>query len=282
MKTYYKAILWFICSLLIFIATTYIRYQGTKLDLLTTPFIYFIAVLIALRVSPLPRRTILIAFLVGFLPLYVLLAVFEDFYLPYTLNITSYILAVFTALWVSSAKVFLKRTVLLLPLVAFCLTAYFLFFEQLGFLGAYGSLYGNTHKSMPANVGFITEQGDTVVPAQDDAGTIYVIDVWSTSCVNCFREFPRLQQMYDKYANRLDIIITALNIPTERDTVGEALQVIRNREYTFPVSARYRGIDDSLGINAYPVTLIIQNGTIIHHGNIASAENAMMKITAVK
>jgi thiol-disulfide isomerase/thioredoxin len=64
---------------------------------------------------------------------------------------------------------------------------------------------------------FYTMDGQAVTPA-DLKGKIVVFDFWSTSCGVCFREFPEYDRVYQKYRNRDDIAMYAVNLPFKRDT----------------------------------------------------------------
>ena len=114
---------------------------------------------------------------------------------------------------------------------------------------------------------------------------IVVFDFWNTGCGVCFRKFPVLQEKVIKYRSNPGIEFYAVNIPSRRDTTGEAEKIISDYAYTFPVLiARNDSLAKLFKVFAYPAVVIIKNGKeIIFRGNIEGVDEILEKLeTTVK
>jgi thiol-disulfide isomerase/thioredoxin len=102
---------------------------------------------------------------------------------------------------------------------------------------------------------------------------IVLLDFWTTSCGACFRKFPKLQEAYEKYRSDPSIMVVAVNAPIQEDKAGQAFQMIREREYSFPVVVtKEENLAEKFGVQAYPTTFVIsQNGNIVFKGSIEGA-----------
>ena len=96
-------------------------------------------------------------------------------------------------------------------------------------------------------------------------GKITVLDFWNTRCGVCFREFPKLQRVYEKYRNHPSVTIIAANHPLYVDKDGDAFRVIREEGHTFPVAVmKSENAARDFGVKAYPTVLILDpTGTVV-------------------
>jgi len=95
-----------------------------------------------------------------------------------------------------------------------------------------------------------------------------VLDFWTTSCGVCFKKFPKLQALQEKYKNDTNIIIHAINIPIKRDSVLQPFKVIEKIGYSFSVVVGINNIQSVFGIDGYPSVFIVRNGKIVFYGEI--------------
>lgn len=113
------------------------------------------------------------------------------------------------------------------------------------------------------NSGSITEN--------DIQGKITVFYFWSTSCSVCFKKFPELEKLCQKYSDKEDIMIYSVNINVSRNDLNiNMYEKIRNLGYTFPVLVVPLNEKDiclnNFWINAFPhSTIINKKGKIIHN-----------------
>ncbi len=76
-----------------------------------------------------------------------------------------------------------------------------------------------------------------------------VIDVWATTCPPCMLELPVLQELYDEYSDRVEIVAVTSE---RRQSASQVARVVRDKNLTFPV------IHDPSGaiVSIYPTRYI--------------------------
>jgi thiol-disulfide isomerase/thioredoxin len=108
------------------------------------------------------------------------------------------------------------------------------------------------------------------INSSDLKGKIVVFDFWTTGCGVCFRQFPKYDRVYKKYAGREDIVIYAVNLPLDRDTQESILKSIdKYVNYSFPVLLAQKDSDywNQLKIEGVPHLMILdKNGIVVHNG----------------
>ncbi len=107
--------------------------------------------------------------------------------------------------------------------------------------------------------------------------TFYILDFWTTSCGVCFKKFPNLNKLFEKYKYEKDIQIYAVNVPYKDESLINNYDLIRKREFQFPV-AFFLESPQKIEVYTYPTVLIIRNDTLIHRGSIKSATTHLRKI----
>ena len=109
-----------------------------------------------------------------------------------------------------------------------------------------------------------------------------VLNFWYVNCDPCKAEFPYLEQAYQTYGD--DVAVLALN--PEGDKAAAIETFAKENNLTFPVFEADSAFKNAFGIQAYPMTVIIDRfGAIglIHTGGIDSAktfEDAFAYFTA--
>ena len=93
-----------------------------------------------------------------------------------------------------------------------------------------------------------------------------VLNFWYEACVPCKMEFPYLQQAYEQYSEKIEVI--AMN-PTDR---AEAVAAFRAANgYTFPMAAVDSRWENVMQLTSCPTTVVIDrfgNISLIHVGGI--------------
>jgi hypothetical protein len=77
------------------------------------------------------------------------------------------------------------------------------------------------------------------------------------------------------------LIITGVNVLYERDTVGEAFQILKENRYTFPtlIIDRKNNIIKELPLKIYPTVIIFdKEGTLVYQGDIKYVDKIIEKI----
>ena len=98
-----------------------------------------------------------------------------------------------------------------------------------------------------------------------------VLNFWYLNCGPCRQEFPYLQEAYEEYSDRIEVL--ALNpVDGTDETIAEFKEEL---ELTFPMAACDPQWANAMQLTAYPTTVIIdRNGIIslIHTGSITSTK----------
>ena len=76
------------------------------------------------------------------------------------------------------------------------------------------------------------------------------------------------------------VSLFAINVPLESDNMNQAYDMIKKRNYTFPViKILNEPVLDSFKVKVFHTTLIInENGTVIFNGSIENAFSAFSKL----
>jgi thiol-disulfide isomerase/thioredoxin len=72
------------------------------------------------------------------------------------------------------------------------------------------------------------------ITADSVRGKVVVLDFWSTWCTPCIKEFPHLQQLYDKYKNHPKVLFFAVNADQGGDTLEKAKEFVSANGYQMP------------------------------------------------
>ena len=98
-----------------------------------------------------------------------------------------------------------------------------------------------------------------------------VLNFWYLNCAPCRMEFPYLQEAYESYSDKIEIL--ALNPVDGTDETVVAFQ--KELELTFPMAACDPNWASAMKLNAYPTTVVIDRFgviSLIHTGSITSAK----------
>ena len=169
----------------------------------------------------------------------------------------------------------LKRPANILPVLLCCLLAIFMFFQGWDYwlhLTNFGTFTGRvTASNLPAKFEAFDEEKNFV--HENDFAKITLLDFWTTTCGVCFKKFPQLQSVHEKYKGDSSVKILAVNTPLEEDKPNQAFEAIRKREYTFPVViTQDENLAEKFGVKGYPTTFVINpDKQIIFRGDIEGA-----------
>lgn len=112
---------------------------------------------------------------------------------------------------------------------------------------------------------------------------IIVIDLWSNSCGNCIKDFPKFQEFSDKYKYNKEVEVFSLNIINNDKDIEIAEK--HHKKYTFRNYFTDKEIFKKLGFNGVPNYVIIgKNDQLIYFGHLntkyQSNKNYFHKIIA--
>lgn len=134
---------------------------------------------------------------------------------------------------------------------------------------------------LPAKFEAFDEQKKLLTESDFNA-KIALLDFWTTTCGVCFKKFPQVQAVYDKYKNDPSVMILAVNKPIEEDTPNQAFDDIRQEGYGFPVVVTTdEDLAEKFGVKGYPTTFVInRNGQIVYKGDIEGAVKMVDELKA--
>ena len=159
-------------------------------------------------------------------------------------------------------------------LVSFCLFMFFSGYDFWTHKVNYNTYTGKILRQVPA-FQMEDENGKSVTHESFKNKTL-VIDFWTTSCAICFKKFPKLETLHSKIKDRSDIVAFAVNVPIKGDSRLQAVKMIRERGFSFPVLfADEKIINYQFEFNAYPSVFIIQNNKIVYYGDIDNVESLL-------
>lgn len=144
----------------------------------------------------------------------------------------------------------------------------------------FGNLTGKIEPMKIAGFAVQTGTGETV-RLEDFEGRFLLLDCWNTYCGVCYRKFPTVQELYDRYKDTSQLEIAALHFRnSEKETHGTGSEILAEKGYTFPCLS----VDDAdevmkeMGIKGFPTVLIFSpEGRQIFIGNIELAEKFLEK-----
>jgi thiol-disulfide isomerase/thioredoxin len=271
-----KLILYVFIVLLIEVATAFIRYRSLKADFCISFVIFFTIVFFLIKKEPKHKKAILLSFLAAIIGLQALVWILDGkFPMVGATNTVGTIIATIAAYIYSNSNLFTRRSILI-----FCTSICIFYFVRGHMLWIhylnYGNLTGQMFQKVPENwLGSLASADSNNKRVLERK--LVVLDFYNTSCVVCFRKFPLLQKLTDKYKNLNSIGIAAVNIPLERDTIGMAQYLVRSKGYSFPIIVAQKCADSVFKILAFPTTIIIKGGDVIYKGNIEGAEEIVEK-----
>lgn len=100
---------------------------------------------------------------------------------------------------------------------------------------------------------------------------IVVLNFWYINCGPCQMEFPYLQEAYEQYSDRIEV----LAVNTVDGTDEEIAAFAEKYELTFPMAKLGSEWDGYVALTGYPTTIIIDgDGTVayMHTGMFTSTE----------
>lgn len=281
------------CSLsfIFLVCPGFIRAYSLAHDFWLSYLVYFCSVLLLLIKFPQHKKTIALSFTCTLIVIIALLfanGVHHGYSFVKALKhlvglpnlIWSVVACTSAYIFFISKNIFVKSGILVISLSVCIFYGFWGINLYINYL-SFGTIYGKTEQQISVGwVNFIN--ADSVSNLRSDDHKILLLDFFSTGCGVCFKKFPIVQKTYEKYKNNSVIAVYAVNVPWERDTSGQAIEMIRQRKYTFPVLLGKKKLDSVFGIEGYPTTIIVRGNTIVFKGDIDDVDKAIEEQLKIK
>lgn len=126
--------------------------------------------------------------------------------------------------------------------------------------------------NLPAKFEAFDEEKNIIMD-ENFRNKIVLLDFWHTRCGVCFKKFPEVQTIYEKYKSDSSVMILAVNKPIEEDKPNQAFNDIREEGHSFPVVVtKDEDMAEKFGVKYYPTTFVInRSGQIVYKGDIEGA-----------
>jgi len=161
-------------------------------------------------------------------------------------------------------------------LISLTLASLFIFFQGWDYLAHYynfGTFTGRINAYELSQKIEGVDQHNNKITNQLFENKIVLLDFWITSCGLCFKKFPQVQAVYDKYKNDPSVEIYTINKPFKKDQPNQVFEMIKKEGYSFPVVIPTDiDLPENFGVKVYPTTFVINtNGQIVYKGDIEGA-----------
>lgn len=98
-------------------------------------------------------------------------------------------------------------------------------------------------------------------------GKILVVDLWSNTCGNCIKDFPKFEKLKNDFANDSLVDFISINIYNKKSDIVESEKYLK--KYTFKKYFTDRSIYKKLDFNSIPNYMLVgKDGKIKYFGNL--------------
>ena len=99
---------------------------------------------------------------------------------------------------------------------------------------------------------------DSTLMLSDFKGKVLVLDFWHRQCGACFKKFPDLNTLSNRYKGNEDVQFFALNHPIGSDNYNKSMKIMESLAYDFEqLYLPSDTIAGTLGVQFYPTLLVI-------------------------
>lgn len=132
-----------------------------------------------------------------------------------------------------------------------------------------------TAKKEEAPAFLLDKPGGGLISSADISGKVALLNFWATWCVPCVREIPHLDTAYNKYRAQ-GFLIIGINYQQDEKRV---LRFMKKSPVSFPMALDLEGdISRLFGVNALPVSILIDREGFIAHKLVGTLSEKVLKI----
>lgn len=151
------------------------------------------------------------------------------------------------------------------------------------YLLKYGTIKGKIEKVINQPVILQNDKGENIL-LSDMRGKYIILDFWSSTCGICYRQFPTVQTVYDKYKTAPNVYFYSVFWEGKGETIKTGSDILTKKGYTFPVLSIKKDdpILKEIGVSGVPVVVIFDpSGKLIFRGDIISAIKFLEDINSI-
>ncbi|MBS4764632.1 TlpA family protein disulfide reductase [Alistipes sp. kh20] len=144
----------------------------------------------------------------------------------------------------------------------------------------YGTINGHVYQECKSEIKMQNYSGEYISLNELDKAYL-LLDMWYTSCRVCYEQFPKLQEMYEKYKDEDRVGIYAVHCRTEYEKYNIGYVILSTRSYEFPSLSLDNNdeIIEEWGILRFPMVFILdKQRNIIYKGDLAQAESYLARL----
>jgi thiol-disulfide isomerase/thioredoxin len=117
-------------------------------------------------------------------------------------------------------------------------------------------------------------QGENDIDLQSDGPTILVF--WETWCPHCRREVPKLQNVYDRFADR-GLQVLGVSRLSRGGTEEKMMAFIEEHDLGFPMAQDDGTLSAHFGVGGIPAVAVLQSGKVVWRGHPARLAPEMLE-----
>lgn len=257
-----KKFQFFLILLIIYFFNFFGREFGSYTNFIITGIINFIFTYYLLKINPFKKTGLfLIFFPLLLLSLVVIHALINSIRIP---GIVGYYMCLLATLFGTLLYLFNKKTLIS------CIYSILFIVSVLNFNNIFNYYYSLVEKNISVGktvpkIEIIDKNGTKQLLKNN--GKILVIDLWSNTCSNCIKAFPKFEKLKNDYKNDSQVNLIALNIYNKKSDILESEKFLKN--YTFNNYYSDKSLYDKLSFNTVPNYMIVgKNGKIKYFGNL--------------
>lgn len=257
-----KTILFFTILLILYFFNFVGRAYGLYMNFIVTGVINFIFTYYLLKINPFKKMGLFLIFLPFILlSLTVAYGIMNSEQMPGIIGYYMYLLstAFGVLLYFSNKKIVIS-----------CIYVLFFTVSVLSYQNMFNYYYSIVDKNISVGktvpkIEIIDKNGAKQLLKNN--GKILVIDLWSNTCSNCIKAFPKFEKLKNDYKNDSQVNLIALNIYNKKSDILESEKFLKN--YTFNNYYSDKSLYDKLSFNTVPNYMIVgKNGKIKYFGNL--------------
>ncbi|MCR2807643.1 TlpA family protein disulfide reductase [Paenibacillus soyae] len=113
----------------------------------------------------------------------------------------------------------------------------------------------------------------------DSAGSVTLLNFWTTWCKVCKTEMPHVQKLYEFYEGEgRSVKLLSVNVTSQESGVETVRRYMEKYGYSFPLALDESGsVADRYRVNAFPTTFVIDGDGVIRERFLGAISYADMK-----